>query len=375
MPLRKKKDKDGKFTSAANKTINDALKFDDKLTRRLPIQEATLNVTRGEKGEAKLGLQLGNHPLGTVVRGISRGGAAENCGLKCGDVIVTIDGLKITSCQEAAVQIKSTVLDTLEISYYKASDAEGLLLKKRKAPKLCAFDAAEAAHERAGMTLEEHPLGLLVAETIATDPAARAGIKKGDVIVTLAGRVVLSPDYATTIINQIATLGSPNVGASTICVTYLPAKAATLELVLINSSYVSASDVAFSFVTPRAPTTDVDPQASASQPVASPATAVAFELPGSAATDAEPPKLDEEDAQPLPRIDGSELLAALDELQVAGVELEVVGELAAAGATADAKEQTPAPTAVVDQFEPELAPVPTYELNSASGAGTNDAER
>jgi hypothetical protein len=231
MPGAKKKSK-GTMSAGGTKIINDALTFDSKLTRRLPIQECTIAVGKGPDGQMMLGLTMGNHPLGAVVRALLPGGPAKTAGLNCGDVISSIDGIKVTSCSSAAEIFKATVLPTLELSFYIATDAAGLLHKKRKASKHVVFDVSDSAHPRAGLSLAEHPLGLLVKSAHAT--AAKAGLKEGDVIVTLAGRAVLSPDLATAIFSQYASLAK---SAPPICVTYYTSKAASLELILINSSF------------------------------------------------------------------------------------------------------------------------------------------
>lgn len=235
MPGTKKKTKPT-MSAGGTKIINDALTFDSKLTRRLPIQECTIATGKGPDGQMMLGLTMGNHPLGAIVRALLPEGPAKTAGLNCGDVISSIDGIKVTSCQSAAEIFKATVLPTLELSYYFASDAAGLLHKKRKASKHVVFDVSEAVNPRAGLSLAEHPLGLLIKSVNIVDPAAKAGLKEGDVIVTLAGRAVLSPDLATEIFSQYASLGK---SAPPICVTYYTSKAAALELILINSSFQS----------------------------------------------------------------------------------------------------------------------------------------
>ena len=213
------------------KAVGDALSFDDKLTRRLPLQEATIELN-ADKSRPPLGIRMGNHPLGAIVRELEADGAAVAANLKRGDVIVSVDGIKVTSCHQAAETIKATVLKSLELAYYKAADAEGLLLKKRKPAKLCVLDLS-ATSAKAGLTLAEHPLGLLI--SCATDHAAKAGLKSGDVIATLAGRVVLHPVDAARI---IAEYDASRVSDGTpLRLTVYPAKLASLELVLINVRY------------------------------------------------------------------------------------------------------------------------------------------
>ena len=244
MGVKKKAPKSAsKASTTSSKIVNEALTFDDKLTRRLPTQDLVLKIKRETGGEVLLGIQLGNHPLGTIIRRVEPGGCAEQHGLKRGDVIATIDNIKLVGCKQAADVIRGTVIDEIEISYYFAKDAEGLLLKKRKAAKLVILDMSNQAWGT-GVRLEEHPLGILVADMLP-QLAAASGIKVGDVFTTIGGRCVLDVEAAYEILKNSTGVDDP----TPICGTVFTAKAAALELVILNSSFVAVNDVGVGLTT------------------------------------------------------------------------------------------------------------------------------
>lgn len=235
----------------------EGLSFDDEMTRRLPRHVASI-ATTGDASARALGLlTLSDHPLGAIVRDLDAYGEAAAAGLKPGDVLREVDGVRVASCaqaiqamdrvNEASLATASTPsrvpAGTIRLGYHESSDAEDLLRRKRRPPKLIDFapSAATIGEPKAPgvlsrwsdlrpLQLDEHPLGLIITSIDASDPAHRAGMRLGDVITTLGGRMASDAVRARDLLLSFAR-------ERRMCrVTFLPALAALLELVLIEST-------------------------------------------------------------------------------------------------------------------------------------------
>lgn len=179
------------------KQVAKAMNFDDKLTRRMPLQEMSL------PGTGKLGLTMRDHPLGVMIIRIAEGSALDS-ELQCGDVLVSACDAKLTGCHQASSVIREHLANgggkPVELTYYKSADAEAAMLAKRKAPKLIVFSDLEAGTQ-IGLTIGSHPLGVVCVAIPKDLPAYNAGLREGDVIVTIAGQVIKAA--------AIRTQGSP----------------------------------------------------------------------------------------------------------------------------------------------------------------------
>ena len=280
-----------KKKTARGKAVEDAHQYDDKITRRLPTKD--LSITLKPNAQMPLGVVLGTHPLGAIVRELHENGRALEAGLKHGDVLVTINGEAVSGHHQAAALILAASAaradeprivvgpstdgsppaaeNAIQLSYYEAASAEGLMLKKRSLPKLMAIDLqketegmnAQKKGFAFGAALLPHPLGVSCETVEKGSLAQKVGLKAGDVLVTIAGRAILDVKEATSILNASASEGRvtlPAAGAGSnwwqggngkqadhlagpLRLSYYPVKAAAVELVLLNSSFLgSAAD-------------------------------------------------------------------------------------------------------------------------------------
>lgn len=257
-----------KGKALARETINEAHAIDDLLTRRLPIHELKLPTSD------QAGVTLGPHPLGAVIRTLRDGSVALEAGLKLGDVIVSVDGETFETCHEAAAliskhnhrsdgsSIQFVTAPTEEdrdspppvrlsdapimLTYYKAVDAEALLLKRRKPPKLITIDAnATRAHFSAvghfGTVLVSHPLGARCEEVKSGSLAEYAGLRTGDVLVTIGGWARGDPKDAKKYLDTFCSEAIRNNIGQMLRLTVYPAREAAIELVLLYSSFLVGS--------------------------------------------------------------------------------------------------------------------------------------
>ena len=100
-------------------------------------------------------------------------------------------------------------------------------LKRRTLTKLGSIDPT-AGH--VGLTLSNHPLGLLVLDANPLDLAFKAGMRNGDVIITLNGRAVLDHREAVEMISK---------ATERLRLTYYDAAAAAIELVVTGTNFAT----------------------------------------------------------------------------------------------------------------------------------------
>src|SRR5574343_407161 len=170
-------------------------------------------VTRGRIGvqidqvtkEVAESLGLGK-PQGVLIRGVEEGSPAEKAGLEAGDIITRFDGKAIDKASDLPRLVGNT----------KPGSRVNVTVFRRGASKDLNITVAEVqpeknvaqkpAEERKGSAVA--PLGLVVAELSdgqkrelrvrggvriesAAEPAARAGLREGDVILAIANTEVL----------------------------------------------------------------------------------------------------------------------------------------------------------------------------------------
>jgi serine protease Do len=173
-------------------------------------------VTHGKVEHARLGVQLQDlnpalaasfglsAPDGAVVTTVTAGSAAEKVKLKAGDVITRIDGEPVQTGAEVAARVgMASPGQTLKLTVWRdrsSRDVEVTLGKAGGSPVAAA--AAEPAPGQLGLSVR--PLsaeerrrarldhGLVVER--ADGAAARAGVRAGDVVVSVNGNPIDSVD-------------------------------------------------------------------------------------------------------------------------------------------------------------------------------------
>lgn len=190
-------------------------------------------------GEDHLGLVLCDHPLGVMVQAAEPFDLAYMSGLRQGDVITTIQDRRVSRHAAAAAILfeqanaaeRTSLFGVinrapLRLRYHTAVDCDRFLLKRRSLPRLATIDASQGGQP--GLTLGNHPLGVVVLDAVSDDLGARAGLCTGDVIVTLHGRAVHEHRVAAQLLEDCA------AARVTVRMTSYTAEAAATELVLTN---------------------------------------------------------------------------------------------------------------------------------------------
>ncbi len=188
--------------------IKDQLLADGRVTRsRLGI---TIQAVNQELAQS-FGLE---RPRGALVSQVSADSAAARGGLEAGDVILAVNGEAIDESNQLPPRIAAMRPGSdARLEIWRRGEAKTLTLQVEAQPEQLASangNDAAAAPGRLGVTVR--PLsademkragvseGLVVVE--ASGAAARAGIRQGDVILSLNGKPITSADELKTRIEQ-----------------------------------------------------------------------------------------------------------------------------------------------------------------------------
>ena len=207
----------------AESLLSEALMFKD-VKPKTPLATRSLVV---DATDGHLGVTLTNHPLGVLLQRVDELDAAHQSGLRAGDVIVSVDGCPTKDHRRAAELLFAPGARSL--TYIPAQLADAEMVARRRPTEFVAIALGEDGHM--GLTLSDHPLGVLVDAVYELDMAYKAGLRAGDVIVTLNGRAVVFHEAACEIIH-LAQLETEHE----VRMTYHRAEDAAVELV-VTSSY------------------------------------------------------------------------------------------------------------------------------------------
>jgi hypothetical protein len=217
------------MTSEAAELLAEALAYKDiEFTRRIQVSELVIPI-----GAGHLGVTLANHPLGVLVLELNDVDKAYQAGLRPGDVLIEVNGDKVTS-HTAAAELMFVDQSSVKVAYYAAKVADKELMRKRRPTEFVAIDIT--AGQFLGLVLANHPLGVVVLDIEPADLGYQAGLRPGDVLVTLNGQAIVHHQHAVAVMESIVEAGS-----GVVRLTYFTARAAAIELVLISSYGPSAS--------------------------------------------------------------------------------------------------------------------------------------
>jgi len=206
----KREERDGTTTTwrlHANRAGAPLLERTDKRQREAAYMGLTVAALTRSRAEA-LGLTAFS---GVVVESVVRRTSAADAGMRAGDVLLTIDGVPMTSDEQfrdfvandiaprASVTVDArrsaregieSIQFVFDVGQRSTEDAttESLPLRgSRVVRELTGLDAAELAPERSAELLDASETTVLVAAVALGSPAYHAGLRSGDRILTLDG--------------------------------------------------------------------------------------------------------------------------------------------------------------------------------------------
>jgi len=182
--------------------IDLAVKVKDQLQKFGKVSRGRLGVTIQEVDQ-QLADSFGlKRPHGALVASVEDDGPAAKAGIKAGDVILQFNGQAIASSSQLPAQVadaKPGSKATLQISRGGKIRDIDVMLGELDSSKLASADSSGEDHGRLGLAVR--PLnpeeskqageqGLVVEQ--ASGPAARAGIRAGDLVLAVNGTPVRS---------------------------------------------------------------------------------------------------------------------------------------------------------------------------------------
>ena len=171
------------------------------------VEHARLGVTVQEVNQAFADSFKLPKPEGALIANVEKGSAAEKAGLRPGDVILRANEHPIVSSGDLPSQIgMAKPGDTLNLEVWRAGKVERLSARLSGSEDGAIRTAEAGTPQKGKLGLSLRPLapqeqqerrgqgGLLVEQ--ASGPAAMAGVQPGDVLVSINGQAVSSPEQA-----------------------------------------------------------------------------------------------------------------------------------------------------------------------------------
>jgi serine protease Do len=172
---------------------------------------------------ASLGL---DDAQGALVAGVVEGGPAEQAGVQVGDVILSLDGEKLDDPKDLPRLVAATRAgERVELDVLRNGRTRTVKVEIGASETEPTLAAVQTAGEPARLGVQLQPLtpdvrqrygiesseGVLVTNVERGSPAARAGIRPGQVITMVGQKPVASPKEVVEAVEQAAESGRPSV--------------------------------------------------------------------------------------------------------------------------------------------------------------------
>jgi C-terminal processing protease CtpA/Prc len=228
-----------------------------------PLQ-ASLGLRLAESDEV-LRSQLGLSGAVVAVE-VEPKGLAEQAGLKTNDVITQLGGEPVSSVDAATKKILGIGTLALEVKYLRSGKAQRLSLVGPKhgegfEPKVSYWIGVPVspvdAILRSQLTELPADAGLIATDVVADSPAAKAEVKKNDILISLAGKTLNSQEKLVEVIQSVGAKPAPLVvvreGKSlTLTITPAPRETQSLSLRVGGGGGAGGDGTKFVFVGPGA---------------------------------------------------------------------------------------------------------------------------
>jgi len=162
------------------KAIAEGASFQGRLLTRYGMRATQLSEARRERFGAEKGL---------VVREVWQGYPADVAGLDPGDVIVELDGRPAQSPEELNALVMPVARETFELTVLRRGSKRNLTLPVRVSS---AQAGGGTVSSETGVILAAAPRGMRIEAVIPGSPAHQAGIRAGDRLLEVEGRVPAS---------------------------------------------------------------------------------------------------------------------------------------------------------------------------------------
>ena len=190
-----------------------AAKVQDQLVAHGKVTRGRLGITIQSVNQALADSFGLGKPMGALVSSVEKGSPAEKAGVEPGDVIVKLDGKEIADSAQLpgrVAEIKPGTTAKLEVVRKGTTKQLEVTVGELKDKKLAAKSDAQQEPTRLGVAArpldpeEQRQAGVkggLIVEN-ASGPAARAGIRPGDVILAVNGTPVETVDELQSLVSK-----------------------------------------------------------------------------------------------------------------------------------------------------------------------------
>lgn len=191
--------------------IDVAINIRDRIVRDGKVEHAQLGVSVQGVDQALAEVFGLDAPAGALIAKVEPDSAADEAGLQSGDVILAYDGKPIRDAGELSARVGlATPGDKVKLEVWRDGKARTLSAKLGKATNLAlADDDGSAGDARLGLAVrsltpqERRSSGLaegVLVEDVA-GPAAEAGIRPGDVVLSIDGEAVETAEQIRQIVS------------------------------------------------------------------------------------------------------------------------------------------------------------------------------
>ena len=193
------------------------------------------SVTRGFIGvevqpvtaDIATALNLGNAHDGALIASVNSDGPAAKAGLQAGDVVTAVNGDKVTSPRELALDVAAVKPDSdATLTVVHDGESKDVTVHVATLPNDKSADAGQDAGGQEGpriglalapispdvrdqLNLPKDAKGAVVAQVQPGSPAEAAGLQPGDVITSIGNKHVASPEQAATDLRGAAKANKP----------------------------------------------------------------------------------------------------------------------------------------------------------------------
>jgi S1-C subfamily serine protease len=162
-------------------------------------------------------------PYGALITAVAKGGPAESAGLKIGDVVLSIQGVRVDNQDVLGYRLSTAGIgNTVSVEIMRDGKNQTIPVKLSKAPEVkeTAPQVIKGDNPFAGaavlvltpstatkLRLKSDSHGVVVVDVYSGSPAARLGLRPGDIVRSINGNPIRSVEDMTAVLGGGRGLG------------------------------------------------------------------------------------------------------------------------------------------------------------------------
>lgn len=150
-----------------------------------------------------LGVGIAPDQSGALINEVVPDSPAAHAGLEVGDIITAVNGKDVTAQTLAETIQGMTVGDNVTLNVLRGTETLDLQAALAARPQEMTVNPSVTAQAYLGVTLEQADNGVVIREVAPGSPAADAGLKANDVLVSINGTAVTTREEAVNAIQAL----------------------------------------------------------------------------------------------------------------------------------------------------------------------------